>query len=67
MAGIGGSVYETMVNAFNESGNPYDFSTISGNVYENRKDTRDALKDMMDDTYETPAENEGDRSPKLLR
>jgi hypothetical protein len=54
-----------MVNALDANGNPYNFSTISGNVYENRNDTRDALKDLMDDTYETPAENESERRPKL--
>jgi len=65
LAGIGASIYETMVNALDESGNPYPFSTVSGNVYENRNDTRDQLKDMMDDTYESPAENESERRPKL--
>jgi OmpA-OmpF porin, OOP family len=65
LAGIGASVYETMVNSHDANGNPYNFSTINGNVYEDRNDTRDALKDMLDDTYETPAENESERRPKL--
>jgi outer membrane protein OmpA-like peptidoglycan-associated protein len=63
--GIGGTVFETDVNALN-GGSPYNFSSISGNVFKNRKETRDALKDMMDDSYETPAENEGERRPKLF-
>jgi outer membrane protein OmpA-like peptidoglycan-associated protein len=64
-AGIGASVYETKVNALNGE-TRYDFSTISGGVYKNRKDTRDALKDMMDDSYESDAENQGERRPKLF-
>ena len=63
--GIGGTVFETDVNALN-GGSPYNFSGISGDVFKNRRDTRKALKDMMDDSYETPAENEGERRPKLF-
>ncbi len=65
-AGVGATVYDTKVNALDENGNKYDFSAISGGVYKDRKDTKDALKDMMDDSYETPAENQGDRRPKLF-
>ncbi len=65
-AGIGGSIYDTRVNALNENGGKYDFSSISGGVYKNRKDTKKALKDMMDDSYETPAESQGTRRPKLF-
>ena len=42
------------------------FTGIAGNVYKDRKDTRKALKNMMDKSYETPAENQGDRRPKLF-
>jgi len=63
--GIGASIYEAKVNSHNESGRAYDFSTVSGNVYKNRKDTRNALKNIMDDSYETLADNHGDRRPKL--
>jgi outer membrane protein OmpA-like peptidoglycan-associated protein len=63
--GIGASVYDTKVNALNGEAK-YDFSGISGNVYKDRKDTRKALKDMMDKSYETPAENQGERRPKLF-
>ena len=65
-AGIGGTIYDTKVNALNDDGGKYDFSTITGGVYKDRKDTKDALKDMMDDSYETPAENQGERRPKLF-
>jgi hypothetical protein len=66
LAGIGATVYETKVNALNGT-TPYNFSTISvATTYKNRKDVRDALKDMMDDSYETDAENHGTRRPKLF-
>lgn len=66
--GIGGSIYETKVNALDENGNPYDFSGIlpGSGVYKDRKDTRKALKDLMDDSYETPAESHGTYRPKLF-
>ncbi len=65
-AGIGGTVYETKVNAL-DGNTPYDFfNNITGGVYKNRKDTRKALKDLMDDSYETAAENQGERRPKLF-
>lgn len=64
--GIGGLVYETKVNALDDDGVKYDFTGITGGVYSDRKDTKDALKDMMDDSYESPAENQGERRPKLF-
>jgi len=63
--GIGASIYDTKVNALNGS-TKYNFSSIAGNVYKDRKDTRKALKNMMDKSYETPAENQGERRPKLF-
>jgi outer membrane protein OmpA-like peptidoglycan-associated protein len=63
--GIGGSIYDTKVNALNGS-TKYSFAGIAGNVYKDRKDTRKALKDMLDKSYETPAENQGTRRPKLF-
>lgn len=65
-AGIGATVYDTKVNALNGNAK-YTFSTITGgNVYKNRKDTRKALKNLLDDSYETAAENQGNRRPKLF-
>jgi outer membrane protein OmpA-like peptidoglycan-associated protein len=63
--GLGISVYDTKVNALNGS-TKYNFTPIVGNVYKNRKDTKKALKDLLDGSYETPAENQGDRRPKLF-
>lgn len=63
--GIGATTYDTKVNALNGA-TPYDFSTITGfNDYKNRKNVKKALEDKLDDTYETPAENDGARRPKL--
>ncbi|MBN8781677.1 MAG: hypothetical protein ABS85_06290 [Sphingobacteriales bacterium SCN 48-20] len=66
--GVGGSIYETKVNALNENGEKYDFTPIlaGSGVYKDRKDTRKALKDMMDKSYETPAESHGAYRPKLF-
>ena len=65
-AGVGLTIYDTKVNALNDNGARYDFTNISGGVYKDRKETRDALKDLMDDSYESPAESQGDRRPKLF-
>ncbi len=54
-AGLGGSIYETKVNALNGN-STYNFGSITSTGYENRKDIRNQLKSMMDDSYETPAE-----------
>jgi outer membrane protein OmpA-like peptidoglycan-associated protein len=63
--GFGLTVYDTKINALNGN-TKYNFSGITGNVYKNRKDTKNALKDLLDDSYETPAENQGNRRPKLF-
>ncbi len=64
-AGIGVMAYNTVVNALDANGLPYDFSDIISVVAdpneafskgEIRRNTIDALKDLLDDTYETQAE-----------
>jgi hypothetical protein len=66
-AGIGATIYNVMVNALDENGNNYRdlFNSITTNAYKDRKDVIKKLKDGMDNTYETPAENQGDRRPKI--
>lgn len=64
--GLGGTIYESNINALNASGGKYNFASIPSGTYKTRNDTRDALKSLMDDTYETPAENQGDRRPKVF-
>ncbi len=63
--GIGATIYDTKINALNGNAK-YDFSSITQQGYSNRKAIRDKLKSLMDDSYETDAQNEGDRRPKLF-
>ena len=63
--GFGGTIYKTMINALNGS-TPYNFSQITQSGYSSRKDIRKALKAMMDNSYETPAQNNDQNEPKLF-
>ncbi len=69
--GIGGTLFETKVNALDANNKPYTglFAAVAkayatGDLYANRKTILNALKNGyggfagMDDTYETPAESE---------
>jgi outer membrane protein OmpA-like peptidoglycan-associated protein len=66
--GFGATVYDTKVNALDEQGRPYtaQFAAINDGTHKTRKDTRDELKKVLDDTYETAADNHGARRPKLF-
>ena len=64
--GLGATVYETKVNALDGT-TRYNFASITvSDIYKSRKDTRKAIKNLMDDSYESPAENQGARRPKLF-
>ena len=69
--GIGATAYETKVNALNEAtGANYGdlYTNVFDNTaykYSNRKDILKQLKAGMDDTYETAAENNGERRSKM--
>ncbi len=67
-AGVGGSIYDTKINALNSnnSNSKYDYSSIAQASYDDRKAKIKQLKNFLDDSYETPAENQGDRRPKLF-
>ena len=64
-AGIGASLFRTKVNALDANNQPYRalFNAIQAkyanepNLYKRRKDIRNELKNGMDNTYETDAEN----------
>jgi len=59
LAGGGLSWYKTNVNALNGS-TRYNFAPLAGRpVYADRADVRKALNDLLDDSYETPAESYG--------
>lgn len=64
-AGIGATIYDTRINALNNT-TKYDFNTIVQGTYETRRDKLKELKSVMDDSYETAAENHGERRPKLF-
>ena len=65
LVGIGATTYDTKINALNGNAK-YNFNSITGfNDYKNRKNVRDQLKNLLDDDYETPAQNDGPRRPKL--
>ena len=67
IAGVGGMIYDTKVDALNNGTTKYNYSTILTNSsYKKRKDTYKALKALQDGDYETPAENQGPRRPKLF-
>lgn len=67
IVGIGATTYDTKVNARNSSNAIYNYASITGfNDYKNRKNVKDQLKNLLDDSYETPAENDGLRRPKLF-
>jgi len=68
LAGFGGMIYDPMIDALKDGTTKYNFASVVGpnNTYKNRKETYKLLKNMMDGTYETPAENQGERRPKLF-
>ena len=66
-AGFGGTIYDTKVNALGSNGLKYNFASITNSgVYKNRRQTIKALKALMDKTYESAAQNDGVRRPKLF-
>lgn len=75
--GLGANAYQTWVNALNDNYGNYaaDFQNIinqytdpaSGTIpYKSRKDVRKALQDVMDDSYETRAQNSNHRRPTIF-
>jgi outer membrane protein OmpA-like peptidoglycan-associated protein len=65
VAGIGASIYETKVDARNASGGKYTFTQTSA-THPTRKSLLSSLKSQLDGTYETLADNHGNRRPKLF-
>ncbi len=72
IGGVGGLIYDTKVNTLDGTGRPYNalFRTIATkyntNNYKNRNDVLKDLKAGMDKTYETAAEGQLTRRPKLF-
>lgn len=69
LVGVGGAIYDAKVNALGDNNAIYNFASVPQTaIYKDRKDIRDAIKNLpnWDDSYETDAENHGDRRPKLF-
>lgn len=62
--GAGATSYDVNVNALNAAGQKYNFNSIPSGTYSTRRDVRDQLKQLLDDTYETNAETASNR-PKV--
>jgi hypothetical protein len=65
IAGIGVTAYESNVNALNGNAK-YNFNSIASGTYDNRKDVRNAIRDILDDSYETPADNSENTRMKMF-
>jgi outer membrane protein OmpA-like peptidoglycan-associated protein len=65
LVGVGGLMYNTDLNLFNENLQRYNYSSIPSGTWKNRKQTRDAIRDLQDDTYETHAEDYGTSRPTI--
>lgn len=66
LAGFGATYYETKVDALNASGGKYNFNAIGGNSFADRKDTKDALRALLDGKYETAADSYGNLAGKMF-
>ena len=66
IAGFGGTVYDTKVNALNGA-TKYNFNAIAQAPYKTRQTfLKNMRNNVLDKTFETPAENQGERRPKLF-
>ncbi|MEO5647627.1 MAG: OmpA family protein [Chitinophagaceae bacterium] len=66
--GIGATLYHTEINALNGTASYaalYNSISVNDQTYKNRKTIYDKLKSEMDDSYETNAENQGNRRPRV--
>jgi len=64
--GTGVTFYEAKVDALNASGQKYNFNSIPGGTYATRRDTKDAIKSLLDGTYETAGDSNSQNDAKLF-
>lgn len=61
--GVGAAAYHTRYDALDGNGNAYDFRTVGDGLdmtkLADRRTLRDNVKGILDDEYETPAQNNG--------
>ncbi|MFZ9661049.1 MAG: hypothetical protein ACO29O_04150 [Chitinophagaceae bacterium] len=62
--GVGATAYSCNINALNGT-SKYNFGSIASGVWDTRNETRNALKNILDKTYETPADNATRTNPTL--
>jgi outer membrane protein OmpA-like peptidoglycan-associated protein len=66
IAGIGGTIYDTKIDAL-DNNEKYNFNALTQAAYKNRKSfLKDMRNNILDGEFETPAENQGERRPKLF-
>jgi len=64
--GAGVTFYEAKVDALNASGQKYNFNGIPGGTWATRNDTKDALKSVLDGTYETAGDSNSQYDTKFF-
>jgi len=65
MAGVGLTVFDAKVNALNGT-TRYNYAGIAGGNIDNKKDTKDAIKNLLDDSYESNGETNGLQEKEVL-
>src|SRR5688572_23221994 len=64
--GVGATIYDARINAL-DGAQKYNFASVPTGTHDSRKNVIGFLKDnVLDDTYETPADNHGIRRSKLF-
>lgn len=67
LAGVGLTTYQARVNKLNAAGQLYNFKPVATNQKDkSRRQIIGELRDLLDDSYETAAENDGHHRPKVL-
>jgi hypothetical protein len=65
IGGMGAMIYETYVNALNGT-QKYNFQALASAPYKERRSfLKNMLNNVLDDDYETPAEDHGTTRPKI--
>lgn len=67
LAGVGVATYQARVNKLDAQGRLYNFRPVLDNLgTKDKRTVRSELKALLDDSYETAAENDGLKRPKLF-
>ncbi|MBX3240168.1 MAG: OmpA family protein [Chitinophagaceae bacterium] len=67
LGGVGATIYDTKTNVTTDNGALYNFSSVTSNVYKDRRQTIRDVKNILDGgSYTTDAENHGDAGSRLF-